>query len=63
MILKFVLNIFYNITILVCLWFIYAGFTKGHYEWCLAALFLGALIIVLKIRLIKQVRNENRSKL
>lgn len=54
------LNILYNIGIFICLALIYSGYEKQNYAWCLGALFIGIIIILLKIRLVKQVREQQR---
>ena len=54
---KIALNVFYNICIFICLALIYEGFMGKHYEYIAGAVFIGAIFIILKIRLIKEVRD------
>ena len=54
---KIALNVFYNICIFICLALIYEGFQGKHYEYIAGAVFIGAIFIILKIRLLKEVRD------
>ncbi len=54
---KIALNVFYNICIFICLALAYEGFQGKHYEYIAGAAFIGAIFIILKIRLIKEVRD------
>jgi hypothetical protein len=54
---KIALNVFYNICIFICLALIYEGFKGKHYEYIAGAVFIGAIFIILKIRLLKEVRD------
>jgi hypothetical protein len=54
---KIALNVFYNICIFICLALIYSGFVDKHYEYIAGAVFIGAIFIILKIRLLKEVRD------
>jgi hypothetical protein len=59
---KIALNVLYNIGIFICLILIYEGAQNRHYEYIAGALFIGAIIVILKIRLLKEVRNmQNKS--
>jgi hypothetical protein len=53
---KIALSTFYNLCIILCIVLAYTGFTNNHYEYVLAAVFGGTIFIVLKIRLLKEVR-------
>jgi len=57
---KLALNVLYNIGIFACLVLIYTGFEKKHYEYAAGALFIGAVLVMLKIRLLKEVRNMQK---
>ncbi|MFI5162028.1 MAG: DUF6358 family protein [Sphingobacteriales bacterium] len=57
---KIALNVFYNICIFICMMLIYNGFMDKHYEYIAGGLFIGAVLVVLKIRLIKEVRDMNK---
>jgi hypothetical protein len=39
---------------------IWTGIEKGRYEYILGALFIGAVFVILKIRLLKEVRNMQK---
>ena len=59
---KLALNVLYNIGIFICLILIYEGALNKHYEYIAGALFIGAILVILKIRLLKEVRNmQNNS--
>jgi uncharacterized protein DUF6358 len=58
--LKLLLNVLYNIGIFVCLILIYTGFQNKHYEYIAGGVFIGAALVILKIRLMKQVRNMQK---
>jgi hypothetical protein len=57
---KLALNVFYNIAIFICFVAIYQGFTGKRYEFILAGAFVAAIFIVLKIKLIKEMRNSTK---
>jgi hypothetical protein len=57
---KFALNVFYNIVIMLCLVCIYTGFEHARYEYVLAGAFIGGIIITLKIKLVKEVKNAQK---
>ena len=54
---KIALNVFYNISIFICLILIYNGFKDKHYEYVAGGVFIAAIFIILKIRLLKEVRD------
>jgi len=54
---KAALNFVCNIGVFVCLLAVYFGIEDKRYEFVLAGLFGGAIFIVLKIRLIKEIKN------
>ena len=54
---KAALNFLCNIAIFICLLAVYSGFEYKNYEFVLAGVFGGAIFIVLKIRLIKEIKN------
>ncbi|HVS90453.1 MAG TPA: DUF6358 family protein [Mucilaginibacter sp.] len=57
---KLALNVLYNIGIFVCLVLIYNGFSGKHYEYIAAGVLIGAVLVVLKLRLVKEVRNMQK---
>ena len=57
---KIAINVFYNICIFICLVLIYNGFMDKHYEYIIGAVFIGAIFIILKIRLLKEVRDMQK---
>ena len=57
---KVLLNVFYNIAILSSFYAIYIGFSTGHYEYVLAGVFSAAIFIILKLKLIKQVKDSTK---
>ncbi len=54
---KVALNVLYNIGIFICLWLVYYGFEHTRYEFIAGAIFIGAVFVILKIRLLKEIRN------
>ncbi|MDO3625847.1 DUF6358 family protein [Mucilaginibacter sp. BT774] len=54
---KLALNVIYNLALVFCIIMIWTGIEKGRYEYILSALFIGAVFVILKIRLLKEVRN------
>lgn len=58
---KILINTLYNIGIFLCLASAYWGFTNKRYEFLAAGLFVGAIFIVLKIRLLKEVKASMRN--
>jgi hypothetical protein len=57
---KVALNVLYNVIILISLYAIYIGVDKQRYEFCLAGLFTAAIFIILKLKLIKQVKETTK---
>ena len=57
---KLALNVLYNICIFICLALIYYGFNNHRYEFIAGAVFIGAVFVILKIRLLKEVRNMQK---
>jgi len=54
---KFILNILYNLCIIICLFTIWSGFNNHNWAFVAGATFIGVLIVIFKIRLIKDVKN------
>lgn len=54
---KIFLNVLYNIGIFICLMTAYWGFNNKRYEFIAAAVFIGAVFIVLKVKLIKEIKS------
>ncbi|MCC8424601.1 DUF6358 family protein [Mucilaginibacter sp. UR6-11] len=54
---KIALSTFYNLCIFGCLILAWKGITDKHYDYILAAVFGGVIFVVLKIKLLKEVRN------
>jgi hypothetical protein len=54
---KLALSFFYNVCIFICLIMAYTGFVNKRYDFILAAVFGGAVFIVLKIKQLKDIRN------
>ncbi len=57
---KLALNVLYNICIFICLVLIFNGFKDKHYEYIVGAVLIGAVLVILKIRLLKEVRNMQK---
>ncbi len=54
---KLALSFFYNLCIFICMVMAYEGIIAKRYDFILAAVFGGAIFIVLKIRQLKDIRN------
>jgi hypothetical protein len=57
---KLALNVLYTIGIFVCIAIGYWGFQHHRYEYIVAAVFIGILFIVLKVKLLKDLRNTRK---
>ena len=59
---KMFLNVLYNICIFICLVTGYTyGVDKGNYVFLLGAVFIIAIFIVLKVKLLKEVKNAQKN--
>lgn len=57
---KLFLSVVYNIGIFICLYIVYWGYTHEQYASLIGALFVAVMFVILKIRLLKQVRATER---
>ena len=57
---KILINVLYNIGIFLSLLTIYWAFSNKRYEFILAGAFVAAIFIVLKIKLIKEIKNTDK---
>ncbi|MEO8887042.1 MAG: DUF6358 family protein [Mucilaginibacter sp.] len=57
---KIALNVLYNIVILISLYAIYIGVDSKRYEFCLAGAFAAAIVVILKLKLIKQIKETTK---
>jgi hypothetical protein len=57
---KIALNVVYNLGIFICLILAWQGFQNKHYEYIAGAVFIGAVLVILKIRLLKEVRDMQK---
>jgi hypothetical protein len=55
---KILLNTVYNIGIFLALMTAYWGITNARYEYVAVGVFIAAIFVVLKIKLIKEVRSN-----
>lgn len=53
---KLALNVFYTIVIIVCCFGAYTSLQNERWIWLMSFLMLGALFVIAKIRLMKEVR-------
>lgn len=53
---KLLLNILYNLSIILCVFLIYWSINHQRYDWTAAGVFIIVVSIILKIRLAKEVR-------
>jgi len=54
---KIALNVIYNLALVFCIIMIWTGIAQSRYEYILGAVFIGTVFVILKIRLLKEVRN------
>lgn len=59
---KVALNVLYNVGIIVCLFIAYEGYLQKHWSWVLGAVFVAVMLIILKVRLIKEVRQLTKKR-
>ena len=52
---KLALNVVYNVGIFLCLVILFEGIKYSRYEYVAGALFIGVVLAILKIRLIKDL--------
>jgi hypothetical protein len=57
---KFALNILYTIGVFLSVITLLWGFENKRYEYVLGAVFVGAIFIILKIKVLKEVKNLNK---
>jgi hypothetical protein len=57
---KLALNTLYTIGIVLCIITMYWGFGNRHYDYMLIALFVAALFVYLKIKILKEVKNSQK---
>ncbi|RFZ92991.1 hypothetical protein D0C36_16530 [Mucilaginibacter conchicola] len=57
---KLALNVFYTIVIFVCAVAAYTSWQHGRWIWLGSFILLGALFIIAKIRLMKEVQNMQK---
>jgi hypothetical protein len=57
---KLALNTLYTIGIFLSVVTAYWGFGNKHYDYVALAVFVGALFIILKIKILKEVRNSQK---
>jgi uncharacterized membrane protein len=57
---KVLLNVLYNICIVLCGIFVYYSVQHGNWPYALAGAFLGVMIIIFKLRLVKNVKNMQK---
>jgi len=53
---KFILNILYNLCIIICAVIVYYGFKNHNYAYVMGAAFLGVMVFIFKLRLIKDIK-------
>ena len=58
---KLALNVLYNIGIIACIIAVYTfGFEYPHWDYMACAIIIGGVLVTLKIRLLKEVRNMQK---
>ncbi|QHS54850.1 hypothetical protein GWR56_04540 [Mucilaginibacter sp. 14171R-50] len=57
---KVALNVLYNIGIFLCIIITYSAIAHARYEYVLACAFIAGILITLKVKLIKDVKNSQK---
>ena len=57
---KFFLNVLYNIGIIICLIVVYYSLKNSNWAYLAGSLFLAVMILIFKLRLIKDIRNMTK---
>ncbi len=60
MVKKVGLNVLYNIGIFIALFFVYIGIEHHHFFYIAGAVFVGTIFVLLKIKLLKEVKAMQR---
>jgi len=60
MALKILMNVLYNICIFICAFFIFYSAKNHHWSYVMGGVFLGAMVIIFKLRLIKDIREMQK---
>jgi phosphotransferase system glucose/maltose/N-acetylglucosamine-specific IIC component len=58
---KVILNVLYNLGIFLCILIAYSAIEHARYEYLLAVVFIAGVLISLKIKLIKDIKNTQRN--
>lgn len=54
------MNVLYNICIFICIVFVFLSAKNHHWSYVLGGMFIGAMVIIFKLRLIKDIRNMQK---
>jgi len=54
---KLALNVLYTVGIFICAAIAYWGYQHAQYAYIAGAVFVGVLFIILKVKLLQQIRN------
>jgi hypothetical protein len=57
---KILLNVLFNVGLFLCMVIIYYGFKNSNWAYVLGAVFAFAMILIFKLRLIKDIRNTSK---
>lgn len=57
---KLFLNVLYTIGIFICAVIAYWGYQHARYEFIMGGVFVAALLIILKIKLLKDLKNPQK---
>lgn len=56
------MNVLYNLCIIICLIFVYFSIKNHNWAYALGGIFLGGMVVIFKLRLVKDVRNNINKK-
>ncbi|WP_121196992.1 DUF6358 family protein [Mucilaginibacter gracilis] len=58
---KILLNVLYNICIFLCAIFVYYSIKNHNWAYVLGGVFLGVMVLIFKLRLVKDIRNQQKN--
>jgi purine-cytosine permease-like protein len=62
MVKKFALNFLYNIGVIFCIATVYWGYQHKQYIYMVVPVFIAALLIIFKLRLLKEIKNAQKNQ-
>jgi len=60
MALKLIMNVLYTICIFICIVFVFYSVKNHHWSYVMGGTFIGAMVVIFKLRLIKDVKESQK---